>query len=83
MSYMLSVSTLNGKSRIRITGFLSVVILWILLTFFCYSTIIVFDSTTLGGAMLLGFILTSSVLSIIHLLKMIYDRTYSALTEED
>jgi len=54
-----------------------------MMTFLCYSRIIVFDSSTLGGAMLLGFILTSSVLSIIHLLKMIYDRTYSALFEDD
>jgi len=67
----------------KVLGFALVVGLWILLTFLCYFKVIIFDGATLAGAMLLGFILTSSALSIMHLLKMIYDRTYSALTDEN
>jgi hypothetical protein len=64
-------------------GFLSVIALWSVLTCLCYQKIILIEGTTFSGAMLLGFILTSSVLGVLHLLKMIYDRTYSAFTEDD
>ena len=33
--------------------------------------------------MLFGFVLSSSILGIIQMLKMLYDRTYAALTEEN
>jgi hypothetical protein len=45
--------------------------------------LIVFDGATLSGAMLLGFILAFSALSIVQLLKTMYDKAYSILTGED
>jgi hypothetical protein len=67
----------------KTTGFIFLVITWVILTYLCYHRIIAFETTTLGGAMLLSFILLSSILSVIQLLKMVYDRTYSALVEEN
>jgi len=54
---------------------------WILSTFLCYRGVLIFDNATLGGAMLSGFILTSSMLGTIHLLKIVYDRTVGAFEE--
>jgi hypothetical protein len=69
--------------KARNIGFLLVVGLWILLAFLCYSKIIIFDNTTLSGAMLSSLVLTSSILNIIRLLKMIYDGVYSTLVQEN
>lgn len=69
-------------NQAKVFGFFSVIGLWVVLTCLCYEGVIVFDNTTLGGAMLSSLILSSSILSIVRLLKMIYDGIYSTLTED-
>lgn len=76
-----------GKKQVRekpkVGGFVLLVVLWIFFTVLCYCRIIVFDGTTVGGAMLLGFVLTCSVLSFVQLLKTMYDKAYPAIVDED
>ena len=69
--------------RTSALGFVPVVIIWVSFTFLCYERLIVFDGSTLGGAMLLGFVLTCSVLSLLRLLKKMYDQAYLTLKGED
>jgi hypothetical protein len=66
----------------KTAGFVIVMGIWVWMTILCYFRVVAFESRTLGEAMLLGFILTSSVLGIIQLLKIVYDKTYAALAEE-
>jgi len=63
-------------------GFLLFILLWGVLTFLCYHKIIVFDSTTLGGAMISGLVLSVSILSVIRFMKRIYDEAYPLLADE-
>jgi glucan phosphoethanolaminetransferase (alkaline phosphatase superfamily) len=70
-------------TRTKNIWFIMLIALWFILTCLCYYRVIVFESTTIGGAMLFGFMLVSSVLSIIQMLKMLCDRTYAVLTEEN
>lgn len=69
--------------RVKTVGFILCLVLWAILSFLCYYKIIVFDTATIGGAMLSGFILSTSILSIISLLKKVYDGTYSDLAKEN
>lgn len=71
------------RERSKINGFVLLVALWIFFTVLSYSRIIVFDGTTVGAAMLLGFVLTCSVLSLVQLLKAMYDKAYPTLAEKD
>jgi len=71
------------KTKLRMCGFMMLLVLWLFLTMACYEKWIVFDGGTLGGAMLLGFILTCSVLSLVQLLKIMYDKAYPTLFEKD
>jgi len=66
----------------KIVGFVSVLALWIVLTFLCYHNIITFDNTTLTGAMILGLVLTISILGMIRFLKRVYDDIHSTLMNE-
>jgi len=54
----------------------------IVMTFLCYFRVIVFDNTTLSGAMISGLVLSTSFLSIIRLLKAAYNAAYSITVEE-
>lgn len=69
-------------AQAKMLGFLAVVLLWLVMTFFCISGLIVFDNTTLGGAMLSGLILSTSILGILRILKIIYDGLYSSMTKD-
>lgn len=68
--------------RIKIVGFILCLVLWAFLTFLCYHKIIVFDNDTFSGAMLSSLILTTSILGIVRLLKVVYEVTFSALVGE-
>jgi hypothetical protein len=63
-------------------GFVFLIGLWIILTFLCYCKVIVFDNTTLGGAMISGLVLATSILGVVRLLKAAYDAAYSTVVEE-
>jgi hypothetical protein len=76
-------ATVSKMKRIKTLGFVLLITVWIFLTFLCYHKVIVFDNTTVSGAMLSGFILLTSILSIIRMLKIVYDGSYSALTDEN
>ena len=64
-------------------GFVLVAGLWVTFTVLCYERMIVFDNTTISGAMVSSLILSSSTLGAIRLLKMLYDGLYPIFTEED
>jgi len=70
-------------TRSKDLGFILLVGLWTVFTLLCYYGVIVFDNTTLSGAMLSSLILSTSMLSIVRLLKMVYEVTYSALKKEN
>jgi hypothetical protein len=74
---------LSKKRRKKDAWFVALLALWASLTVLCYCRIIVFDGATIGGAMLFGFILTCSVLSLVQLLKIMYDKAYSTLAKEE
>jgi hypothetical protein len=63
----------------KFAGFVALILFWMLVTFLCFFHILVFDSSSLGGAMLSSFVLTSSVLGMVQLLKTIYDKAYKIL----
>jgi hypothetical protein len=65
----------------RIRWFVSVIGLWTLLSSLCYSGVVVIEGNTLGGAVLLGFVLTYSILGIVALLKIQFDRICSIVEE--
>jgi hypothetical protein len=64
-------------------GFVLVIVFWTVLTILCYFRVVVFDSSGLGGAMLLSFVLTSSMLGIVQILKIMYDKAYSLLLDNE
>jgi len=63
-------------------GFAAILILWTVLTSFCYLRIIVFDNGTLSGAMISGLILSVTILSTIRFLKRTYDEIFNFLSEK-
>lgn len=67
---------------IKTLGFVLLIGLWMILTFLCYYKVIVFDNTTLSGAMISGLVLTTSILGVVRLLKAAYDAAYSTVVEE-
>lgn len=68
--------------RVKTLGFVLLVGLWVTLTYLCYYKVIVFDNTTLSGAMISGLVLTTSILGVVRLLKTAYDAAYSTVAEE-
>jgi hypothetical protein len=69
--------------KTKTCGFTLTIALWVILSILCYEGMIVFDPTTVSGAIILGFILTSSMLSLAQLLKAMYDKAYPILYGED
>jgi uncharacterized membrane protein (DUF485 family) len=69
------------KKETKRIGFVLVVALWLTFTFLCYFGVITFDSSTLGGAILSGFILASSTLGILQLLRIVYDRAFPVIAD--
>jgi hypothetical protein len=63
-------------------GFVLLVTVWIVMTLMCYHKIIIFDNTTLGGAMISGLVLSVSIVGMIRFLKIIYDEFYRILANE-
>ena len=72
----------HGMKKIKAYGFISLIGLWLALTMLCYCKTIVFDNTTLSGSMISGLVLSTSVLGIVRLLRVLYETTYSAIVEE-
>lgn len=68
--------------RIKTYGFILLTGLWLVLTLLCYCRMIVFDNTTLSGSMVSGLVLSTSILSVVRLLKAAYESTYSAIAEK-
>lgn len=69
--------------RLKALGFFLLIGVWVFLTLLCYRKVIIFDNTTLSGAMLSSLILSISILGIVRLLKVVYEITYSALVKEN
>lgn len=69
------------KSRIYYIGFLSFLVLWIVMTVLCYFGIIAFDPKSFSGAVISGLFLSFSVVGAIKFLKMLYDELYFRFAE--
>jgi hypothetical protein len=67
----------------KTAGFILLIGFWTVLTFLCYCKVIVFDNTTLSGAMISGLVLSTSILGVVRLLKAAYDAAYSTVAEEN
>lgn len=71
----------NGKT-IYYLGFIILLALWMTMTILCYCGVITFDSRSLGGAILAGFILSASILGVIGALKVLYDQSWDRLSNK-
>lgn len=72
---------MRDKKSSKKLWFIILVVVWLTFTISCYLGVIKIDTTTLSGSMLAGFLLTSTVLTFLELLKSAYDRVYSSLTK--
>jgi hypothetical protein len=64
-------------------GYILVIALWVLLTFLCLFQVIVFDISTISGAIVAGLGLTFSIVGALRLLKKLYDGIYSDIIEDE
>jgi hypothetical protein len=64
-------------------GFFLIFVFWVASSALCYTGIIVFDSRTFDGAIILGLGLTASVYGVIEFLKRLYDDGTTVFRKRD
>ena len=69
-------------SKTYYVGFLLFCVAWAMTTTLCYCGIITFDSRSLGGSMLSGLILSASLLTMISVLKILFDQFWDRFSKK-